>query len=85
MTDAQNRLLPVEDLTGLDTGGAQQPVLHPPHSPDALHDTVHHPPDERQVRMRTGLGRGEVGAAFRYALERLVNERARIQRLNCQV
>jgi hypothetical protein len=42
---------------------------------------IQHPPDERQVFMRTSVARGEVGATFRYALERLVDERAGIAAL----
>src|SRR5690242_11834660 len=74
----QDGLAALEDLAGLDAGGAQQPVPHPPRAPVAFHDEVDHPPDERQVLVGASLLRGQVRAALGYPLERLVDERERV-------
>jgi hypothetical protein len=71
----------LEDLAGLDAGGAQQPVPHPPRPTVALHDLVDDPPDERQVLMGPGLRGGEVGTALRHLLEGCVDQRVRMAAL----
>jgi hypothetical protein len=40
VADEQDGLVALEDLAGLDAGGSQQPVPHPPSTSIALHDLV---------------------------------------------